>query len=84
MNLSCFLENKPKSYLVRVAFLYALPMVQKILTTAGADGAAAGMKSPHESRLMNDNSNQIHETLTKLQQIQDQATSVFTAFSLVI
>ena len=50
MNLPFFLENKTKSNHDRVAFLYALPMVQKILTTAGADGAA-GMKSPHESRL---------------------------------
>ena len=43
-------ENMNTSIHVRVAFLYALPMVQKILTTAGADGTS-GMKSPHESRL---------------------------------
>ena len=38
-------------FLNRVAYLYALPMVQKILS-AGADGAgsASGLKSPHESR----------------------------------
>ena len=52
-------ENMTPSNHVRVAFLYALPMVKKILTTAGAD-CAAGMKSPHESRLMNDNAYQIH------------------------